>query len=53
MRREYVFSPRTYTVHVLLRVPLDGVRGRVRQVNGRKWLAFNSPFKFGICQSRK
>ena len=43
-------SSHTYTVHILLRRPLDEVEHR--QVDARKWLAFYSPFKLGICQSQ-
>jgi len=45
-----VLSSRTYTVHMLLCVPLDEVQPR--QVDARKWLVFYSPFKLGICQSQ-
>ena len=37
-------------LRMLLRVPLDEVQPR--QVDTRKWLAFYSPFKLGICQSQ-
>jgi len=45
-----VLSSGTYTTHMLLRVPLDEVKPR--QVDARKWLAFDSPFKLGICHSQ-
>ena len=44
------FCPSQYSVHILLRVSLDEVE--LRQVDARKWLAFDSPFKLGICQSQ-
>jgi hypothetical protein len=45
-----VLSFSTILGSLLLRVSLDEVE--LRQVDTRKWLAFDSPFKLGICQSQ-